>query len=534
MSELNFEEQNIIKNISKLDENILNFFFDLKKKSIISWEDMFYQKMSVNDNYLKCKNFIIKLIIDNNSEIKLLKIWSNLLRDNYSINNNILFNYFDFKEILKYRKPDENKIYYSQSSFQKNDYLSQFYSILELKKYLFELSFGILDNDFDWSNILMAGGILLHPTKKSDIDLWIYGADYDIKKKKIDYCLNYFKEKSVGKTIYFLKNKNLISIYITDVPRNFQIICANFVNKFDVIKNFDFDCLHTIYDGENLLTTYECIKSLIFQTIFKIYWKPKKYRLCKLYLKGFSFSKKIIRLKFPELNGTDFIDYLTKLVESNQSSSKFYYPTNGSIHENIEKIKKIFEFEIVTIDSNEIIVDKNYNLYDLHLHDTNMNFSLKKLDDKYIYHYPVEIKNNIYQSEVKKNLIFLSLQNYPNLSNLFTEAELQIKKFIKQNSSSSFKFKIFNIINKKIILNLNYLKESIQSYPTYKKITKLPDTCQIKTNIKILGFSFKKKITKNSKQFYNFYPIICYSNILLIEEKFLENIRFDQLLNIQI
>lgn len=437
-----------IKNLTYInDELILNLHENVQKE-LIDWKTLFFNKnLLVDENYLGVKNIILQIIKYDPNQLKLLKYWGNLIRENENFNEQIMVNYFDFVDYLKYCQPDINKIHWTESKFKINESVCQYQNIDHFKSILFELSCGIIKEDLDWTNIIIAGGILLYPNERSDIDFWLYNLDDQTMQNKIKYLLNYFKNQANGQTLYYSQRNHVISIIIKNIPRVFQIICTSYENQFEVIKEFDFDCLHTIYNGENLLTTFECLKSLKYQTIFKIYWKPKKYRLYKLFKKGFSFGKKTVQQNFKELEyDLDFKEYINELItnkEIKRCVEKYFVPVDDDILQNIDQIKKIFDSDFVTNNLQEFMENlkkknikadpnfdeinpyANYPIDHKYIDFTKLN--LIKSKDKYFYNQPIEIKNykfkartkSMYGDPKKISHINLQLNEYPEIINLF-------------------------------------------------------------------------------------------------------------------
>jgi hypothetical protein len=106
--------------------------------------------------------------------------------------------------------------------------------------------------DFPWKNVIVAGGCVTMCLEQdfknrpsTDIDLFIFGDSNETRIKTFDTLLKWFYKKD--HTYYVAEGLGgaVKTVYISDVPRKFQIINTNFNNPFDVINNFDFSYIQT-------------------------------------------------------------------------------------------------------------------------------------------------------------------------------------------------------------------------------------------------------------------------------------------------
>lgn len=505
-----------IREVKHLEEEEMNIFYFFFKKNLFDWKDLFYNgNLLVDNNYIAIKETVLLYCKEDFDSIKLLKYWSQLLRENTNLNSQVLVNYFDFIDYLKYDEPKKYEIYEAKSNFQIDENVYQWKSIEEFKSEFVKLSFGLIQDDFDWSNILIAGGILLYPTETSDIDLWLYDCDEATKIKKIKYVLEYLKSKT-KEVVYYSKRNQVVSILITGVPRTLQLITTSYANKFEVIKNFDFDCLNTIYDGNQLLTTYECLKALKYQTIFQIHCVPKRYRPYKFYKKGFSFTKKAIHQVFPEFERGSFEEYLKKLPEIkkiNHCLNKSYCPMIQKHQENIEKIKEIFGAQLVTTDLNEILLTIINNDIECRIDDHDIEcriddhnddnnkidpYNTQALDIKYIskiefvngrhnnifFSRPIVIKDQIFDAEFKKYtygmfeyFILLNLDDQFRLLIYLNELNRKIIDYLKNKPSSSRDRILYYEIYGKMDYHNDDHDDNDEYYKTKNKYKKYMNIC---------------------------------------------------------
>ena len=113
------------------------------------------------------------------------------------------------------------------------------------------------DVAFPWENVAFAGGgatkILSSDYEKknarqSDVDLFVMGESFEIRKKILDLLLDWFntfgEERSRS---YYATRGSVITIYIKGVNRKIQIISSNAKTIYDVIGRFDLTHIQWAY-----------------------------------------------------------------------------------------------------------------------------------------------------------------------------------------------------------------------------------------------------------------------------------------------
>lgn len=148
--------------------------------------------------------------------------------------------------------------------------------------------------NFDWNNIILAGGAILSVltnTAINDLDLWIFGDETTVDEKYF-YCYNYFSK------FHSIKSYKVAPSYIefqfNDNSPRVQLIYTGRDNTakdiFGVVNCFDLDPCRGYYDGKNIYCTVSQITSLISGIMTST--ADKIYRIFKYTQKGFSISKK--------------------------------------------------------------------------------------------------------------------------------------------------------------------------------------------------------------------------------------------------
>ena len=133
-----------------------------------------------------------------------------------------------------------------------------------------EFTHGIFDENFNWDNVVTAGGCPLQCllTKKnkyydtSDVDLFIYGTTEKEKSKKFDYLILFFN--SFGARFSFC-GSSVLNVIIPGL-REFQIVYTNCATKEQVIQEFDADYIKVLFDGKDIHCTSGFLQALETQT----------------------------------------------------------------------------------------------------------------------------------------------------------------------------------------------------------------------------------------------------------------------------
>jgi hypothetical protein len=150
-------------------------------------------------------------------------------------------------------------------------------------------------SDLYWSNMIIAGGYIFSMINNlndsiinsTDIDIFIYGDTEEIRNNKQLYLLEYFSKYSP----IYSKKGFAITVIIFDQEYDIQIIKTDDSNPYDIISKFDFNYVKMLYDGSDVLITYDCLVALKYAiAIFNHHEKVKPDRLYKTILKGLNIK----------------------------------------------------------------------------------------------------------------------------------------------------------------------------------------------------------------------------------------------------
>lgn len=470
--------------LDKYDNNI-DIDYNMYKSFIESdsniWRDHITDLPSYFDKLIEAKNSVFKLILNSK------KLYRTILNNNIDCNTFIIYNQLNFLHIMhigctpkytqksvillnlmdnmetinKYYKYYETKfnrniIINNCPTFPKKDTLIKISNMSDFKNKLNMYTFNLLDCIPLSKNILLSGGCLYN----------VIFENYDVNKF-VDLDIFILKNKKIKKTIlitqilsnlikkgykcYCYVKKPVYYIFIDGLPRMIQLVFTNTTHVTDLIQNFDTSHTKLIYDGNDIIASYDMIKGILRDTsyfsrgnsIFRmhkilsknLYVHVKNNNIQKL-LKNDNYSNltnynEVIKYEnivdFNEIDYNEILNHETVINDINKS--KF---TNFS---DLQTLAELYKFNI-----KKIFIFENY------INDQKLLEYLEK------YH------------KLDKNLINIKLSNYQyNLSFNITEVD-------------RFKLTCININNK----NTEYNFKNKQSFPNYKY--KIPITIDVIPN----------------------------------------------------
>ena len=237
-------------------------------------------------------------------------------------------------------------------------------SDFEFSKRLINKIGKFIDNDFDWSNVLISGGLIsgmidskfnAATYKDSDIDVFIYGINNQSVSNKIQEIYNYFVTKFDRNFYSFVYTPNtpIINIIIPG-ECSFQIIGTNFKTKMEVLQSFDMTHCQIGYDDTGIVYTVEFLNAIKTRVTAITTNSIHAYRLLKAYYRGYSIAN-------PEYCYIKniFHEYTTKPGDDFPSNSDAFY----DIH-NLENIVHILEVnEIVQKNLNKNYIPPKHQTY---------------------------------------------------------------------------------------------------------------------------------------------------------------------------
>ncbi|KAJ7193423.1 hypothetical protein GGX14DRAFT_588656 [Mycena pura] len=137
-------------------------------------------------------------------------------------------------------------------------------SVAAFKSRFDRMSGGLLEG-LDWSNILVAGGIVLgallavdaagsdEQWESSDIDMYVYGLDSPAATKKIEEIFRVYRANlPQGAPTLVVRNSKTITFYSNFPVRRIQIVLKLVKSPKDVLLNFDLDICAMGWDGSDL------------------------------------------------------------------------------------------------------------------------------------------------------------------------------------------------------------------------------------------------------------------------------------------
>ncbi|AYV85250.1 MAG: hypothetical protein Satyrvirus8_8 [Satyrvirus sp.] len=263
----------------------------------------------------------------------------------------------------------------------------------------------LFDDNFDWSGVMIAGGLIsglmekkaeMKEYEKSDIDIFVYDPESNKNRiiNKMIQIYNYFVDKLEKKFYaYIMVPNSTIMTIIIPGKCSIQVIGTLYKSEMQILKSFDLTHCQIGFNGNGLVFTEDFIEA-IRSKITKINTNCiDLYRLVKAYRRGYSIHKhsncgiiNVIRDHYAS-NDSEEISYY-KYCDINQLSSLFneiindpvvnhnlmknYIPTKlpSSIEEAQQEMEKI----------GEAYVGKNKYLI---INNCNTSIFINKLDDKF-------------------------------------------------------------------------------------------------------------------------------------------------------
>ncbi|KAJ7753722.1 hypothetical protein B0H16DRAFT_1833847 [Mycena metata] len=138
-------------------------------------------------------------------------------------------------------------------------------STTAFKRNFYRMSNGLLQN-LDWSNVFVAGGIVLGTLMSkngtqnqtdywasSDMDIYLYGLSPQEANKKIQHVFDVFSANlPPGTRTFAVRNIKTITFYAKYPLRRIQIVLKLARSPRDVLLNFDLDICAMGWDGSNV------------------------------------------------------------------------------------------------------------------------------------------------------------------------------------------------------------------------------------------------------------------------------------------
>ena len=245
----------------------------------------------------------------------------------------------------------------------------------DFRKSFDKYTHGLLNNIPLSCNVIYSGGSLydivtgFYEPDLVDLDLFVYG------ENKCETVIKIIRSLQKLHKIYCFVYRNIINIYIENVPRIVQIICVDHSSPSEIINTFDLSYVKMYYDGNNVYASSDCITSLQTQTV-QVYNWLKTSRIHKCFRRGmdvklhkhheFLFPRtcidriggkikvnkntKTMLKKYNKYYPTSFVPESCNIMMLTKPGYKFYPNLDISIKENSakfidpKKIKKFSEY----------------------------------------------------------------------------------------------------------------------------------------------------------------------------------------------
>lgn len=339
-----------------------------------------------------------------------------------------------------------------KSRFNLNDEYAFYYNLNDVKSRVnisfdkFEDRFKMMTktwlHDFPWNeypNVCVAGGTLLNCldtsvnyefATKSDIDLFVLNND----KNTVKSLITHFNKKFGGDKLYYVLQRSVITIHITDNTQTLQIILSGYNNFCDLTCNFDMNGLQLWYSYRGLEIYYRAYFHLLIGYL-EINKPCKPYRIIKYLRSGWRivastpFIVKTDSKKYIKTNGElNIVDLLKDPQVQRHINSLCYPKSNLNFHENCELLTKHYQTKICNISNNgmDLLKSMEENLfYDSPYSDSLSHDSIiydighiNEVNNSLLEHMPTTILNSDDRSNILLDKIRFSITGlcvlYPN------------------------------------------------------------------------------------------------------------------------
>lgn len=224
------------------------------------------------------------------------------------------------------------------------------------KVLLSEYSNHVIKEDFVWTNIYCAGGVIAtlfgvnERLPNSDIDLWILNDNIDVVVRTLKYLF-------VPNETLIITRKNVISVIRGNV--NIQLICVRCDSIDEIVLEFDLPYVQCYYSDNQLYLTGDCLNTWITKTISNYQFQHNSHsRIYKSLQKGYKFDDDFVYYNL-DVNKKNLLTYLSNHPMANKYDDKFYHltkKTNQLSKDELLEIAKRF-----LTDVNNILFDDNLN-----------------------------------------------------------------------------------------------------------------------------------------------------------------------------
>ncbi len=187
---------------------------------------------------------------------------------------------------------------------------------------------------FPYANVAFAGGSItkildskydVKHSRQSDADIFVFAKTFDERAKIFEEIVEWFRTYNVGTTVrtYYAVRGSVMTIYIKDIARKFQVISINSKSAYEIISRFDLTHIQwMLYEGVFYGTPEACQAMREKVTRFNNTNRLKVDRMVKALYCGYSIFKDSDVMQ----NHVD----ITNLIENPQSDQMRKYIRNFS------------------------------------------------------------------------------------------------------------------------------------------------------------------------------------------------------------
>jgi hypothetical protein len=155
---------------------------------------------------------------------------------------------------------------------------------------------------FDWNNVCIAGGFVLrmlgaysghHDEVRHDIDMFIYGLNYEQGMQKLQQIINHFQNLGENPVRAIMRSNRAITILVPECHYSIQIILRLYHHPAEILLGFDLSCVKALFDGNRFLMTQSAKQAIIHRCNVATGYQPFRtgtyeYRLYKYYKRGYA------------------------------------------------------------------------------------------------------------------------------------------------------------------------------------------------------------------------------------------------------
>ncbi len=382
--------------------------------------------------------------------------------------------------------------------------------------------------EIDWSNMVIAGGFifgLLNNISNSviastDIDIFIYSTDIDIRKQKWSYLLEYFSKY----TPIYVNNKGIINIIIPSLNYDIQLIVFHSDNPENIINEFDLNYVRLYYDGVTVSANIGAMIGFKYQIadVNIDYTKDLDKRLCKTILKGLNIRKCNVITKYSKLVTNNTIDINKYDKTSFNTQNIIRHSENmmceiNNLYPTVESITLDYK-EIEWINVCDMFVTYKSNMMDSHILLTLKNVdNLQNLNNTHILANNYTVYNHIFNNVITNIYInikydsftFFNVGEYDaNNAMIILDPNVETKKLLQCYSHKIGNFKLKH--NTEISQSINKKMKEIKIKLSIFNINELHFIEKIKMYYNNIGLNYGEMCLNNQME------IVCNMEHLMI------------------